>query len=457
MDWVSILPPVVAIIIVVWRREVILSLFLALLTSEVLLVGSADLFQDLFAGFLGSLERIVAVFQNEGNTRILMFSLLVGALLAYLRQSGGVSALVERLINRGLTRSRRQVGLMTTITGLVLFIESNLSVLTAGIVSRGLFDKFGMSRARLAYIIDSTSAPVCILLLLNGWGAYVLGLLGGYDLADPVGILIGSIPLNFYALVTLALVFYTVLSDRVYGPLARADSRAAIESEAQPEIPPTRARYMILPLMVMIGGIFGFMIWTGEGDITKGDGARAILYATILACLCAYILMLLSRRFTHHELVKTGFQGMGELLPLVTIVLLSMALGSSLKLLGTGTFIAGLAGAHLPLFLIVPMLFLAGSLISFTTGTSWGTFALLIPLGMPLIDMLGLPPALVLSAILGGGVFGDHCSPISDTTAVSSIAAGCDLLEHVRTQLPYALTAGGISFGLYILASLVML
>ncbi|MCK5424858.1 MAG: Na+/H+ antiporter NhaC family protein, partial [Emcibacter sp.] len=135
----------------------------------------------------------------------------------------------------------------------------------------------------------------------------------------------------------------------------------------------------------------------------------------------------------------------------------SLALGVSLKELGTGNFIAGLVGDYLPLVLVVPMLFLAGAMISFSTGTSWGTFAIMIPLGVPLIHTLGLPPSLVLSAILGGGVFGDHCSPISDSTVISSIASGCDLLEHVKTQLPYALTGGGITLVLYVIASIVMI
>jgi Na+/H+ antiporter NhaC len=138
---------------------------------------------------------------------------------------------------------------------------------------------------------------------------------------------------------------------------------------------------------------------------------------------------------------------------LVTIVLLSIALGSSLKELGTGVFVSGVVGEHLPLILVVPMLFLAGAFMSFTTGTSWGTFAILIPIGMPLVASLGLPPSLVLAAILGGGIFGDHCSPISDTTAVSSLAAGCDLLTHVKTQMPYALFVGGLSLIAYLLLS----
>lgn len=458
LGWLSVLPPLVAIIIVIWRKEVILALLLSLMTSEILLITQKTAVLPL-SGFLNTLERIIAVFADAGNTRILIFSLLIGALLAFIRVSGGVTAMVDKLVNSGLAKGRVSVGLLTTLTGVIIFIESNLSVLTSGILARGLFDKYGMSRARLAYIIDSTCAPVCILILLNGWGAYVLALLGNYQLEQSAAqILWGTVPLNFYALTTLAIVFYTVITTNVHGPLKHAEVKAeGTITDHRHEHPPTNALFMVLPLATMVFGMIGFMLWTGGGDLAKGSGSKSVLYATALACLVGYIMMLSSRKFSHKTLVKTGFQGMGEMMPLVTIVLLSLALGTSLKVLGTGVFIAGMVGAHLPLILVVPILFLAAALIAFTTGTSWGTFAILIPLGVPLIQTLGLPPSLVLSAILGGGVFGDHCSPISDTTAVSAIASGSDLLEHVRTQLPYALFAGGLTLIMYIIASIVMI
>lgn len=394
MSWLTILPPIVAIIIVLWRKEVILALFLAILTSELLLIVQPGASLPL-VGFLNSLERITAVFTDIGNARILIFSLMIGALLAYIRVSGGVTAMVEKLIRSGLAKGRVSVGLLTMLTGIVIFIESNLSVLTSGILARGLFDKYGMSRARLAYIIDSTSAPVCILILLNGWGAYVLALLGNYELEQSAAqILWGTVPLNFYAIVTLVIVFYTAVTTKVHGPLRLAEIKAEETIETyEHEYPPTKAIYMVLPLATMVFGMIGFMLWTGGGVMANGSGSKSVLYATALACLVAYIMMLASRKFTHIQLVETGFKGMGELLPLVTIVLFSLALGTSLKELGTGLFIAGMVGDYLPLVLVVPILFIAGGLMSFTTGTSWGTFAILIPLGVPLIQDLGLPPA----------------------------------------------------------------
>ncbi len=453
-DWMSLLPALVAIAVVLWRKEVIVALLLSLFCTELLLLVKADMALLPAAGLGGvnTLEAMATVLTDPGNARLLLFALLVGALMAFMRYSGGVAALVNRLVSMGVAKNARQSKLLAFFTGIVIFIESNLSVLTAGILSRGLFDKFKISRAELAYIIDSTSAPICILILLNGWGAYVLGLISPYELpANPVSVLMATIPLNFYAIFTLILVFYTIWTGRHLGPMRRANQQLRkIDGQNEPQIAAGKVRYMLLPLLTMIIGMVGFMLWTGQGDLSQGSGSKSVLYATALACLVAYGLLLSSRQYSHQQLVDIGFKGMSELLGLVAILLLAIALGQSLKSLGTGLYISGLVAQSLPLWLVPAMLFLAGGLISFSTGTSWGTFAILIPIGMPLVAHLGLPPALVLAAILGGGVFGDHCSPISDTTAVSSVAAGCDLLEHTKTQLPYALICAALTLLAYL-------
>ncbi|GHE98598.1 Na+/H+ antiporter NhaC family protein [Thalassotalea profundi] len=456
MEWYSLLPPIVAVVIVLWKKEVILALLLAIFTSELLLSEFGG--GMIFHGAIGTFERIVDIFGSPGNTRILMFSLIIGAVLAYMRHSGGVTAMVEYVISKGLGKNKRQVAFMANFTGMAIFIESNLSVLTAGIVSRGLFDRYKMSRATLAYIIDSSAAPICILVLLNGWGAFVLGLLSNYEFEQSAAeVMWGTILLNFYPIIALMMVWYTAFTGNLHGPLARSQSSAVKEIEQKHEFEPTKARFMFVPLITMVVGMVGFMFWTGDGTLSAGSGSKSVLYATVSACLVAYIMMLSSKRFTHHQLVKIGFNGMGELLPLVTIVLLSLTLGASLKILGTGVYVAQIVGDSLPIFLIAPMLFLAGAFIAFSTGTSWGTFAILIPIGVPLIQELGLPPSFIIAAILGGGVFGDHCSPISDTTAVSAIASGCELLEHVKTQLPYALFGGALTLILYTLYGIAFL
>jgi len=458
-DWLSVIPPILAIAIVLWKKEVILALLVAIFSSELLMLQSTGNASAISTFALAGIERIVNVFHDGGNTRILIFSLMVGALLAYMRYSGGVTATVNFLIKKGISGSARRARLLPFFTGVVIFIESNLSVLMSGIISRGLFDKFNMSRARLAYIIDSTSAPICILLLVNGWGAYVLGLLGAYELEESyVSILIQTIPLNFYAIITLVIVLYTILADKTHGPLKIAEQeQKKTVNHAEIDVQASHPLFMVLPLATMCFSMVGFMFLTGDGNFTQGSGSKSVLYSTALACIVAYGLMVGSKKFNHKQMTEIGFRGMAELLPLVTIVLLSLALGASLKVLGTGAFISGLVAENLPLFLVPAVLFVAGALMSVTTGTSWGTFALLIPIGMPLVINLGLPAPLILAAILGGGIFGDHCSPISDTTAVSAVASGCDLLEHVRTQLPYALFGGGLTVIAYVIAGLVMI
>ncbi|MBU2426764.1 MAG: sodium:proton antiporter [Gammaproteobacteria bacterium] len=453
----TLIPALVALVVVLWKKEVIVALLLSLFSAELLLMlkSGHNLVESTAMGGLNVLESIVLVMTDAGNARLLLFALLVGALMAFMRYSGGVSALVNLLIRKGIAKNARQTRFLTFFTGVAIFIESNLSVLTAGILSRGLFDKFKLSRAELAYIIDSTSAPICILILLNGWGAYVLGLLGTYQLSqNPISILVQTIPLNFYALFTLGLVLFTIISGCHFGPMRLANQQLQLSenSNASPEtnIPASKSRYMLLPLLTMIVSMVGFMYWTGDGNLAAGSGSKSVLYATTLACVVAYLLLAYDKHFNHQQLVDIGYKGMSELLSLVTILLLAMALGASLKTLGTGSYISGLVASSMPLFVIPAALFLAGALISFTTGTSWGTFAILIPIGMPLVIDLNLPPALILAAILGGGVFGDHCSPISDTTAVSSVAAGCDLLEHVKTQLPYALFCAALTIIAYL-------
>ena len=461
--WLTLLPPLVAIAFVFWRKEVVTALILGLITSEWLLAINQGSYSP-FKGFIAGIERQISVLNDSGNARLLVFSLLIGAVLAFMQYSGGVAALVQRLVSSGFANSARRSGLLSFITGVVVFIESNLSVLTAGILSRGLFDRFGMSRARLAYIIDSTSAPICILILLNGWGAFILGIITEYSgNHSPVSVLIGTIPLNVYALSTLVVVFYTVWTGRVHGTLkahelqldadvieSTKENQSESVNATEESIQVGRARDMLIPLAVLVIGMLLFMLWTGDGNIMAGSGSKSVLYATILSIVVGFLLLIQQPRFAYRQVVDMGFKGISDVLPLVAILFLSIGLGASVRELGTGVFISGLVADYLPLFMVPAVVFLAGAFASFSTGTSWGTFALLVPIAMPISIELNLPPSLILAAVLGGGIFGDHSSPLSDTTAVSSLAAGSDLLDHVRTQLPYALACGGFSLVAYL-------
>lgn len=450
MTWLSLLPPLLAISIALLKREVVMALLLAIVAAELILAGGQPL-----TAFLNTVERLVAVFADAGNVRILLFSLLIGALLAWFRHSGGVDAFILRLEAAGLARSPRSAGLLTWTLGVAIFIESNLSILASGSFARKLYDSFHMSRARLALMIDTTCAPVSILILLNGWGAYVLGLLAPLGLEDALGIMLASVPLNFYALGILALAFHTAWSCRVYGALARYESAVREPPEDDLRVTAGKARYFLAPMLVLVLGMALFMTHSGGGNPVEGDGAASVLYATISALMLCYVLLLLDRRADHATLVNQAFEGMGQLLPVVGILLLAFALGATMGELQTGAYIASLLPQSVPLWLLAPAVFLTACFTSFTTGTSWGTFGILIPVVIPLALGIGAPPALLLAATLGGGVFGDHCSPISDSTVLASLASGCDHATHVRTQLPYALAAGAAAVVLYAIVGLV--
>lgn len=447
MDILTIIPPIAAIAVAVIWRNVYAALLVALFLSETLIASFNP-----GLGLLGVIDRNIAVFESAYNTQILVFCLLIGALIAFMRDSGGVSAMARALINSGVAGSRRKAELAVAGTGTLIFIETNVSLLSSGVLGRPLYDSHGLSRERLAYIIDSTSAPVSVLILLNGWGAYALGLVSAEGFDQPLNIVLGSIAWNFYAILTLALVYLTAISGRVFGPLRTADEKVSAVTEAGAS--PTKAIYMWLPVVIMVVGALSFMAWTGNGNITEGDGARSILWAIALAILIAAFLLLKDKVFKSDELQDKAFQGIGEMVPMVTVLLFSIALGGSLKELGTGEFIASIAAGSLPAFTVPAILFLAAGITSFMTGTSWGTYGILIPIAMPLSQALGIPPSLALAAVLGGGVFGDHCSPISDTSLIASVASGSEHLSHVRTQLPYALATAAFACVLYLVAGL---
>lgn len=450
MEWLSVLPPVAAIIVAVWSRNVYWALGLAILLSETLQVGFNPAL-----GALGSIDRATGVFADPGNTRILLFCLIIGALIAYLERAGAFAAMVSWLMRSGVASGPKRASGVTAIAGVILFIETNISLLATGLLGKPLFDKVRLSRTRLAYIIDSTCAPVSVLILLNGWGAFVLGLLATNGVEAPLGVLIGSIGLNFYAFLTLALVFFTVVTNKSFGPMrvfdAAASERAGEDDDPEPQ--PGGLLTFILPMLVLVGGSISFMWWTGNGNILAGSGSKAILWSVILATAVAFLLATRNPSL-RGTLLDTGFEGMGKLLPAVIIIFMALALGDSLKALGTGIFLSNLASSLPAPWLIPAALFLTACITSFTTGTSWGTFGILIPVAIPLAVGAGIPLPLVIAAVMGGGVFGDHCSPISDTTIIASLASGCDHLDHVRTQLPYALLAGGAATMLYVAAGL---
>jgi tetracycline resistance efflux pump len=454
--WISLLPPLLAILLAIISRQVYLSLFAGIWLAWTILRGWNPV-----AGLGAGIEGVVLVLGDAGNARVILFTLVIGALIGTIETYGGVKGFVQWLEQRKWVDSPRKAQALAWGTGLIIFIESNITVLVAGSVARPLFDRFRSAREKLAYLIDSTSAPICILIPLNAWGAYNLGILQELGVEDPLGVLLGSIPLNFYALFAVLLSGAVMVWGIDIGPMKKAEQRArsgeVLWPGAQPlmdekvlssggldRIPP-RAVNMLLPIAVMVLMMPISLVITGGGDLRAGSGSTSVLWAVLSGLGTAWILLLLQRAATMDELVRTALQGASGLVPLALILQLALALGSVTQELGTGIWVANVTSGLLPPAVFLPVLFLVSAGIAFSTGTSWGTFAIMLPIAVPAAMTLGLPLAPFVAAALSGGIFGDHASPISDTTIISSMAAATDHIDHVRTQLPYAAIAGGLA------------
>jgi tetracycline resistance efflux pump len=454
--WVSVLPPLLAIALAIGTRQVFLSLAAGIWLGWTILSGWNPL-----AGLAGAIEGGVAVLGDAGNARVILFTLIIGALIATVEASGGVRGFVVWLEQRRWVTTGRRARVLAWVIGVIIFIESNITTLVAGAVSRPLFDRYRVSREKLAYLIDSTSAAVCILIPLNAWGAYVLGILGELEVENALEVFISSIPLNFYALTVVVVAGITAVVDFDIGPMRAAERRTQagellsegatplLDSDVLAPPPnariPPRAVNMVLPIATMVLMMPLALYITGAGDILAGSGSTSVLWAVLAGLTVAWVLLLAQRGNTVDELVRTGLKGAGGLMSLALVLLLALALGAVARELGTGIYIAGLAAGTLPVFVFLPLTFLVAAGISFSTGTSWGTFAIMIPIAVPAGAVLGLPIAPFLAASLAGGVFGDHCSPISDSTIIASMAAATDHIDHVRTQLPYALLAAAVA------------
>lgn len=480
----AILPPLLAIALAIFTRQVFLSLLAGVWVGYLVLAGGAPL-----TGTLDTLNALVAVFADAGNTRVILFCIMVGSLIALMGRSGGFEGFIDLVQNAGIATGRRSAGLLAMAVGMIVFIESSTSCLVTGTVVRPIFDKLRISREKLAYICDSTSAPTCIMIPLNGWGAFVLAQLAGIGVDEPLSVFASAIPLNFYAIGTLLLLLVVLVTGWDFGPMRRAERRAREEGKlhaddatpmidddvlalAPDEDTPCRALNMLLPMGVLIMVLPLSLLYTGYQNLPAdladapgfwdvlraSSGSTSVFYAVIASLLVAGVSYRLQGLMTIRESVDVALRGAGSLLPLGLLMMFAFALG---KLcgedgLGTGPFVASLIPQHAPAALIAPLIFIAACFIAFATGTSWGTFAIMLPLGVSIAGQVGLPQSLAVSAVLGGGVFGDHCSPISDTTIVASMASASDHIDHVRTQYPYAMAVGVVAAVLYAVTGAMM-
>lgn len=405
------------------------------------------------------IERFAGLLSEQWVLKTLAFAVMVGSVMALIERSGGVEGLVHELsVKRSLVKTKRSALMPSFIAGIIVFIESSITSLVAGAIGRPFCDRYGISRAKLAFVCDSTSAPVCSLIPLNGWGALLLGLIGGQITAGLIAgesatWLVESIAFNFYAYIALIITFIAVWYEIDIGPMRHA---AITPPQIECEESKGDIGLFLWPMVWMIGGVIVFMLITGNGDIFKGSGSTSIFY-TLLITL---ILMLAYYRYKNalaiSEFLDASLSGARTMAPIALILLFAFAIGGVSSDMEVGQYLASFIGDYLPSAYLAGAIFVLAAIIAFATGTSWGTFSIMLPIAVPLAVGLDAPIALAMGAVISGGVFGDHCSPISDTTIISAMASGCSVQEHTKTQLPYALISAAIAFVLFIVSGVLL-
>ena len=464
----SLVPPILAIGLAIRTKQVVFSLTLGIFVGY-LIINNGNPFEGLLATIAGFVE----VFQSKGNTRTIILTLIIGALIQLIKFSGGINGFIGwvqgKLANQSNFKGKVQA--VSALTGFLIFVESNISILTVGTIFRPLFDKLKIPREKLAYLADSSSAPSCILFPLNAWGAYVMGLLVAFPDVDPFKTLIYSIPFNFYAIITLIFVFWIALSGKEYGEMKKISLKTSkVDEETTPDEggKSSSPLNMILPIVIMVVTMPFFLIYGGwdasiDGSFTdkiwysisNGSGSEAVLNACFTAFLTAAIMYGFQKILNIKSFIDQSFKGMNDMVIMAVLMVLAFAIGNLCNELGTGIYVSRVTSSWLIPEVAPALIFIISSFIAFSTGTSWGTFAIMISIGVPLTFAVDANLYLVVAAVLGGGVFGDHCSPISDTTLIASVASGCDHIDHVRTQLPYALFTGGLAILGYLIAGFI--
>ncbi len=487
--WTSLLPPLVAIVLALAVREVLTSLFLGVWLGSFLYTGLNPV-----TGTMRAIDRfIVPALADLDHASILIFSFLLGGMVGVISRSGGTRGIVEAV--RPLATSPRRAQLATYLSGLAIFFDDYANTLIVGNTMRPITDRMKVSREKLAYIVDSTAAPVAAIVFVSTGVGFEISLIGdglanaaaqvGTDPAiaaslleaNPFTVFIHSIPYLFYPLLALLMVGLIILTQRDFGPMLAAEQRASRgeglyregamllselgENAMEPdEGTPLRWYNAVLPVMTVILVVLCGLYFEGRATLGRpgtlwevfgeANPFHALLWGSLAGCLVAVALAVVQRILGMTEAIQSLVGGMRAMLLAGIILILAWSLSDVTAVLGTAAYISGLLEGSLRPELLPVLVFASAAAISFATGTSWGTMAILIPLVVPLSVAIGGGAGFdagshytivlgSISSVLAGAIFGDHCSPISDTTVLSSMASACDHVDHVRTQLPYAL------------------
>ncbi len=458
--WLSLLPPIIAIALALMTKEVYSSLFIGLFSGMLIysFAGGGTIVSAAATTFDMMCSKIA------DNAYMIIFLALLWAVVVLVSKSGGSEA-YGRWAGKRLN-SRRSAGFATSLLGVLIFIDDGFNCLTVGTVMRPITDRLRISREKLAYIIDATAAPVCIIAPVSSWAVAVAS---EVSQTNGFGVFLSTIPYNLYALLTIAMVFFVCLTGKDFGPMKKAEERAAREgAEASPtgEAPVQskgRVIDLVLPILVLIvcailgmAYVGGFFRGVSFSEAIGENPTAGLTLGAFAGLVTAFVLYIPRRLMTPKEFVENIVSGIGNIVPPMLILILSWSLGGVCRqLIGTGVYISSfVSAARLPLGFLPFLIFVVAALMSFSMGTSWGTFSMLIPIVTMICAADGAGQLLVptLGATLAGSVYGDHCSPISDTTILASTGAACQHIRHVQTQLPYATLVAVVCALCYLIA-----
>lgn len=503
--WWSIIPPLLVIVMALVFREVLGSLLGGIFVGAAVAGYYSSGPGGIISGFFKAMDTyLVDALYDRGHISVIIFSVVIGGIVAVISKNGGMQAVVNAVSRKANTAKSGQTA--TWLLGIAIFFDDYANTLVVGNTMRSLTDKLRISREKLAYIVDSTAAPVAAVALITTWiGAelgYIEGALGTVNAGPEVDIQLSayavflhSLEFAFYPIFALALILIIIFSGRDFGPMYRAEkgarSGSRVPSASAPDADdeefspvsgaPMRKINALLPIAVVVLGTVAGLFITGHDSqvwadpdmgfgkklsliIGNSDSYRALLWASISSLLVAVLMTAAQGIMTYSKAVETSVDGFKTMMSAMVILLLAWALAALTEQMHTADYLAGLAGDTVAPWAVPVITFVLAAVVSFSTGSAWGTMAIVYPLMLPLSWELsmatGLSPADALplffnvtSCVLAGAVLGDHCSPISDTTILSSLATRCDHMAHVRTQLPYALTAGGAAILFTVLSS----
>lgn len=488
--WWSIIPPLMAIGMALITKRVIPALFTGIWFGAMTAIGFSV--SGLFYGALDTFQiYVLQQITDEGHAAVILFSCMIGGLVGIISKNGGMQGVVNIISKWASTPQKGQTS--TAVLGLAIFFDDYANSLVVGNTMRSVTDRLRISREKLAYLVDSTAAPVACLALVTTWIGYEVGLIGD-AIAKVEGLegsayafFLGSIPFSFYPILAIAFVFMVSLTRRDFGPMLKAEMRArstgklvrdganideaAISGEetAPKEGIPIRAVNAIVPIIVLVGGVLVGLWATGEGEtiqeiINSSDSYKALMWASMISVLVAAIMTSAQRVLGLGEIVEAWYGGLKSMLFAMIILVLAWSLSAITETLHTAPYLVSILGDTLNPGLVPVVVFLLAAATAFATGSSWGTMGILLPLVIPLVWAVMTVNGMgdtsfyyilysTISCILAGAVWGDHCSPISDTTILSSMASGCDHIDHVNTQLPYALFVGVVAIVVGIIPS----